>query len=150
LTVTRAEYEGLKARKGRRAQQPPKEPGDLLAIFCPGILKNPLNGPQYGRQKFAHAGYRKRWKERVSLAVWEANWEPSHVVPKAVTFHANVFNLFDTDGLQAACKPLRDALVECGVISGDAERDGHSFTYTQRIDRKARGVEIRVRQRTSA
>lgn len=146
MSVTKEEYAAVLARKGRCAQQPVKAPGDLIAIFVPGILKNPLNGPQYGRQKFAHASYRKRWKERVALALLETSYFYCRLGERrAIHFHANVFNLFDTDGLQAACKPIRDALVECGVISGDADRDGHTFTYDQRIDRKNRGVEIRVR-----
>ena len=63
---------------------------------------------------------------------------------KRVRFLAHVFRLFDSDGLQAAIKPCRDALVECHVLSGDGPRDGNEFLYDQEIDRARRGVTIRV------
>jgi hypothetical protein len=142
------------AQLGRRAQQPTLEPGELLAIFVPGKLKNPLNGPQWGKQKFSQMRYRKTWKERVELTLFERAHMMEdvgfHPGPKRVTFRAGTHNAMDTDGLQAALKPVRDALVECGVISGDAERDGNKFVYEQRIDRKRRGVEIRVALRPTS
>jgi hypothetical protein len=50
----------------------------------------------------------------------------------------------DGDGLQAALKPIRDALIDCAVLHSDAPDSGHEFVYTQRIDRARRGCEIRV------
>lgn len=133
---------------GRRAEQPVKAPGELLAIFCPGRLSNPLNGTPWVWQK--RTRYAKAWKERVGMALLEARYDmylryDYAVIPKAVHFHAYTHNAMDGDGLQAAMKPIRDALVICGVISGDAPIDGHEFTYTQQINRAHRGVTIRVR-----
>jgi hypothetical protein len=148
-SVTKEEYESLLARKSRARQQPERQAGELLAIFVPGRLVNPLNAHAWGWRKRSRTA--KAWKERVAVALLEDDWGRVALrfgpapAPKAVHFHAHVFNRFDGDGLQAACKPIRDALVECGVISGDADRDGHSFTYSQQIDRKNRGVTIRVR-----
>lgn len=151
-SLTRAEVAAL----GRRAAQPTKAPGELLAIFVAGKLRNPLNGPQYGRQKFVQSRYRRDWKDRVAQALLETLFvrEAWHHFfggrPKRVVITAGVHQKFDSDGLQAACKPIRDALVECGVVSGDAERDGHAWEYHQRIDRTRRGVEIHVSLRLSA
>ena len=141
------------AMLGRRAEQPVKGPGDLIAVFVAGKLVNPLNASAWGWQKRSRLA--RQWKERVAHAVYDAVQDSrteliittvfGSKMPKVVTFLANVFNLFDSDGLQASLKPVRDALVECRVISGDADRDGHTFRYEQKIDRKRRGVEIRVR-----
>lgn len=146
------------ATLGRRREQPVKQADELLAIWVPGKLKNPLNGPQYGKQKFVQSRYRRDWKDRVALALFEIRWRaegkwfvPTGALdnyptgPTRVLLTASVHQKFDSDGLQAACKPIRDALVECGVVSGDAERDGHVWEYAQRIDRARRGIEIRVR-----
>jgi hypothetical protein len=145
VNLTKAEAAAL----GRKREQPVKQPGDLLAIFVTGKLANPLNGTPWIWQK--RTRYAKGWKERVAMALLERHNAEGAVMtrlewmrPKRVTFHASVFHKFDSDGLEAACKPIRDALVECGVISGDAERDGHAFVYEQRIDRAHRGVEIHV------
>jgi hypothetical protein len=142
------------AALGRKQAQPQKAPGELLAIWVSGRLKNPLNAG-WGAAKWEH-GYRQRWKERVSMALLEDDWWKGIRVarntielrtffgPKRVVFLAGVHQKFDSDGLQAALKPVRDALVECGVVSGDAERDGHLWEYGQVIDRARRGVTIRV------
>lgn len=152
-SLTKAEAAAL----GRRAQQPPKQPGDLLAVFVAGKLVNPLNASAWGWQKRSRLA--RTWKENVAQALLESGWRwgvvPERVlqalggtephVPKSVYFLAHTGGRMDSDGLQAALKPVRDALVECGVLSGDADKDGHAFHYAQRIDRKRRGVEIRVR-----
>lgn len=137
----------------RRAQQPTRAEGELLAVFVPGKLANPLNGTPWIWQK--RTRYTRAWKERVYEAIWEAIPDPSvellvttvagSRVPKRVEFLASLHNRMDGDGLQAALKPIRDALVSANVISGDADKDGHTFHYAQRIDRACRGVEIRVR-----
>jgi hypothetical protein len=41
-------------------------------------------------------------------------------------------------------KPIRDALVECGLLHSDAPDSGHIFVYHQVVDRAHRGVEIIV------
>ena len=145
-SLTREEAKTL----GRRAQQPVKAPGDLVAVWVSGKLVNPLNASAWGWQKRSRTA--KAWKERTALALLESPNHGGHMArtPKRVTFLAHVHNRFDSDGLQAALKPVRDALVECGVISGDADRDGHLFEYTQVIDRARRGVEIRISLRRPA
>lgn len=134
---------------GRRRQQPVKGPGELLAVFVPGKLVNPLNASAWGWQKRSRLA--KKWKEAVATALFEDD-SPlgprlrfAGKAPKSVHFLAHTGGRMDGDGLQAALKPVRDALVDCGVLSGDADRDGHTFHYAQRIDRAHRGVEIRVR-----
>lgn len=137
---------GEKAMLGRRAAQPTKEPGELLAIFCAGWLINPLNASGWMWQK--RVRYARQWKERVALSMLEADrtfWPAS--APKRVTFTASTYNRMDSDGLQAALKPVRDAMIECGVIHSDAPNSGHEFLYAQKIDRARRGVEIRARLR---
>lgn len=152
MNITKAQAAAL----GRRAQQPVKEPGDLIAIFVEGKLVNPTNDhTSWGWQKRSRLA--KEWRQRVAQALLERldvrdtdntwNMFMPAPIPKHVTFLASTHNAMDGDGLQAALKPVRDALVECGVVSGDADRDGHTFTYAQQIDRKRRGVEIRVRLR---
>ena len=135
------------ARLGRQRLQPVKAKDELLAIFCPGRLVNPLNASAWGWQKRSRLA--KQWKERVAMALLEAGWRvqipsPYSRRPKHVHFHAHTWNALDDDGLSASLKPCRDALVECGVISGDAMRDGHVFTYSQEINRAQRGVVIGV------
>ena len=136
------------ATLGRRAQQPTRAPGELLAVWVSGKLVNPLNASAWGWQKRSRTA--KAWKERTALAVYESKdwilkeWLEWLTKPKVVHFHASVFNRFDDDGLAAAIKPIRDALIECSIIAGDAVIDGNVFVYSQVIDRARRGVEIRV------
>ena len=73
------------------------------------------------------------------------DWFPH--VHKHVEFLASTWGTLDDDGLALSLAPVRDELIACGVISGDAPRDGHEFVYSQKIDRIRRGVEIRVRLR---
>jgi hypothetical protein len=142
MTLSRADV----AMLGRRQHRLVKSDGELLAVFVEGKLVNPLNASAWGWQKRSRLA--KQWKQRVAMALLEANGDVvralRHPGAKVVTFSANTHNAMDSDGLQAALKPCRDALVECGVISGDADKDGHVFRYEQKIDRKRRGVELRV------
>lgn len=145
-SLTRADLTAL----GRRAQQPRREANELLAVFVAGKLTNPLNAGWAWEAKSGRR-YKREWKERVALVLLEAEWplRLGRDEPKRVTFLAHTWSAMDGDGLQAALKPCRDALVECGVISGDADRDGHEFVYAQRVDRARRGVEIRVSLRAN-
>jgi hypothetical protein len=166
-SLTRAEAAAL----GRRADQPVKAPGELLCVFVGGALVNGKNQSR-GWQMKAWGRYKREWKERVAQALLEIGWRrvlhgpPTPLLPrttlvvqgggfvnsfvidarlpKRVTFEAHTRNAMDSDGLQLAIVPIRDALVECGVVSGDAERDGHLWEYAQKIDRAHRGVTIRV------
>lgn len=147
MNITREEAQLL----GRLAISPlPTTAGELVAVWVTGKIANPLNGPSWVWQK--RARYAKAWKERVAQALflqrdWPLDWPRQAAppaAPKHVRFVASTWNRMDSDGLQAALKPVRDALVECGVLSGDADKDGHTFAYFQNIDRARRGVEIRV------
>lgn len=144
MNITRTEA----ARLGRRAEQPVKAAGELLAVFVRGHLVNPLNATAWGWRKRSQLA--KSWKQRVAQALLESSWAQTTTARvaarthKVVTFHAHTHNTMDGDGLQAALKPVRDALIECGVISGDADQDGHRFVYEQEIHRARRGVIIRV------
>jgi hypothetical protein len=151
-SITSAEADALRRRAGA-AMGPVKQPGELLAIFVTGKLANPLNGTPWIWQK--RSRYARSWKERVGNGLLESAWWLDQLylhpeTPKRVSIHASLWNWMDGDGLQAACKPIRDALVECGVVSGDAERDGHEWIYSQKIDRARRGVEIRISLRGGA
>ncbi len=145
------------AALGRRQQQPTRQPGELLAIFVPGKLTNPLNGSQGGWQK--HARWAQQWRERTWLVIFEALATMRDVEafrrarqtgasePKRIAFHALVPSRFDDDNLRACLKPCRDALKDAGVVDDDRDRAGHAFVYTQEARRRAGtvyGVEIRV------
>src|SRR5689334_4527422 len=118
-----------------------------LTIWVPCQLRNHANHGGHWTKK---AGYQKRLREKTQLiAVCSADtreWkEPWSAVPKTVSVEAHVWNVFDDhDGLRNACKPLIDGLVRARVIHDDAPSAGHQFLYTQRIDRKQRGVLITV------
>src|SRR5262249_21772657 len=131
---------------GCRAQRPALGPGEVLAWWVPGKLVNTKNARLH---PMAEHRYKLKWREAVSLAALESGWilrTPTRAVePKHVAFRACSYHAMDSDGLQVALAPVRDELIRLGVISGDADRDGHVFTYAQRIDRGQRGVEIRVR-----
>ena len=146
MNITREEAAALKAKLARIVVQ--KEPEDLLAIFVPGPLRNPSNGSYVHWSK--HRKWARDWKDRVAQAVLEARWgveRPFARTPKRVAFLANVHTLFDDDNLASALKPVRDGLVDCGVIHGDGPNDGHEFVYAQQVNRQHRGVEIHVRLR---
>lgn len=162
MNLTRADV----ARLGRKTVQPVRAPGELLAIFVGGKLVNTKNARLHWR---AESTYKREWRERVAQGLLEAHWGAlrgtfalspenkatcpsdcapwSHVpvVPKVVTFAARTHHRMDSDGLQVALAPVRDALIDCGVIHGDADKHGHEFVYVPSvIDRARRGVEIRV------
>jgi hypothetical protein len=141
MRVTRQELASLR----RRREQPTRAEGELLAIFVSGRLLSALNAPAWIWQK--RQRYAKQWRARVAEVLLEvgARVPPG---PKHVTFLAATHNRMDSDNLAAALKPIRDALVECRVLSGDAEQDGNTFDYQQKIDRTRRGVEVRVRPRS--
>ena len=169
MNITAAEAKAL----GRRAEQPVKAPGELLAIFVPGKLVNTKNARLH---HMAESRYKRGWREAVAQSLLEAGWQrvlqspptaltfgtklvvlgggfngqvpTSGYYPKRVSLLATTAKAMDTDGLQVALAPVRDALIECGVINGDAEKDGHRFVYSQQINRARRGVEIRVRLRS--
>jgi len=130
-----------------RPSVPQLEPaaGECLAVFVPGKLVNALNAPAWMWQK--RKRYADLWHDRVGAALWLRGGLRYHALPagpKRVSFLALTHNTMDDDGLSAALKVVRDGLVICGVITGDAPKDGNVFTYAQRIERHRRGVEIRV------
>ena len=133
-------------RLGRRAEQPTKELGDVLAVFVAGKLRN-LTNERWGWK--GDMAYKRRWREKVAHAVLESGYRPARgskgLSDAQVTFLGRVWSLFDGDGLQAAMKPVRDGLVESRVLTGDADKTGNVFEYRQVVDRARRGVEIHVR-----
>jgi hypothetical protein len=133
----------------------------MITLFVPGKLTNPLNGSL----SRAHWSVKRKWALSWQAATWNAlnalitsGWAPAPEVPKCVTFHAQTAKTFDDDGLRAALKPVRDALMGFPastprlfrVIHSDAPDSGHEFVYAQRIDRKARGVQITISPRPRA
>ena len=151
-SLTREEAKAL----GRRAQQPTRAPGELLAIWCSGNLVNTKNARLHHMAEYR---YKRGWNERVALALLEAGWKPTPLpalvpgLPKRVEFLCHVRNRMDSqDGLRVACAPILDALGQYGVLTGQLERPGrgdedargHEVVYGQVIDRARRGVEIRI------
>ncbi len=154
---------------GRKREQPVKGPGELLALWVPGKLVNTKNARLH---YMAESRYKREWREAVAQALFEYGWfrclqsAPTALVPgtklvvlgggfngetptsnkarKRVCFRASTAKAMDDDGLAVSLAPVRDALIECGIISGDAVGDGHEFLYSQKVDRARRGVEIRV------
>jgi hypothetical protein len=119
----------------------------LLEVFIPGNLRNPLNGSWGGWPK--HAKLAKQWRERTAtrfLVQWIVAGRPPRTptIPKVITFTAHVGRHWDDDNLPAAIKPIRDGLVDAGVIHSDAPDSGHTFTYAQCVDRNDRGVKITI------
>ena len=80
---------------------------------------------------------------------WSLEAKPE--TPKHVHFTAYVGQPFDDDNLVGACKAIRDGLQDAWLISGDAPRDGHRFTYEQRagFPSAQQGVRISVRLRSA-
>ncbi|HJY46682.1 MAG TPA: hypothetical protein VJ301_18860 [Propionibacteriaceae bacterium] len=61
---------------------------------------------------------------------WSVEAAPSR--PKRVHFTCYTGQAFDDDNLISSLKHVRDGLVDARLISGDAPRDGHVFSYEQR------------------
>lgn len=123
------------------------EPRLLFKVFVPGKVRRQDNGQQGSWKR--KAGYRKSWQERVKIHVLPHRYlklDPK--APKTIRLLANVFNLYDEDGLAAALKPIPDALVKAGVIHSDKpfEKSGHLILRGQRIDRSMEGVTIMVNE----
>ena len=149
MRITPAELTALRAKRAAPAVSSWRD--GTLTLVVPGALKNPLNARWH---YYTRARWSRTWHEKTAGAILEADqrqaWRAISALPRHVHFHAYVQRLFDSDGLQAALhaalKPCRDALVVYGVLSGDAERDGHVFTCQQ--EKSAwRGVVVTVRAR---
>ena len=169
-SLSQAEAAALLARRARPVVV--KAPGELLAVWCRGRLVNAKNQSR-GWQMKAWDRYKREWRERVANALLEAGWRrvlhgpPTAMIPgttftvmgggfvssypidcrlpKRIVFRARTHGKIDSDGLQLALAPVRDGLIDCGVIHNDDRDCGHEFIYEPCvIDRKHRGVEIRV------
>lgn len=139
------------------AAPPSRKPGgasvndelQALEFFLPVRLVNTLNARHHWvisarrarqqREAVAAAVLAKLRTDKVRLRVAAA-------VPKRIVFHAHVGRAFDTDGLQAALKHIRDGLQDAGLIDTDGPTSGHRFVYTQLTGTPpaARGVTVRV------
>lgn len=125
-------------------------PDTILAVFIPGKVQNPLNGSHGHWSKRARWAKTRREKAQMCILVAIRNSikrfaDPA--MPKLVTFTATVWNEFDSDGLAAALKPTRDALVDMRVLHNDRPSSGHAFIYEQVVARGKKsepGVAIRV------
>jgi len=146
VRITTAELAALtRTRHDPRADHLEPGPGELLAVFVPGTLLVPANASAWIWQK--RKRYADGWRERTAAALWRdgrLRVAPLPAGPKHVAFLALTHNTLDDDNVAGALKYVRDALVQCGVLTGDAPKDGNVFVYAQRIDRARRGVEIRV------
>lgn len=149
MSISSADYRLLQ-RRTAAPQMSRLLPGGVI-FFAPGRLSNPLN-----RRKGAHwaeeSGYRAEWHEKVAAALVEAGYHRvrgsiNPRAPKIVKIRAHVTKLFDslTEGLQAACKPIPDALKGFGIIHADDDGCGHTFDYSQVVDQGWLGVEVEVR-----
>jgi hypothetical protein len=115
-----------------------------VTIFCPGVLKNPLNGSH--RHWSARAQWAQTWRVTTRLA-WMQAGRPTLEGPCAFTFTAYVARRFDSDNLAACVKPIRDEAVACLCGGGDGPASGHAFVYQQERRAALRGVEIVVTPR---
>ena len=146
---------------GRRALQPARAPGELLALFVrgPGLTNTKNARLHWGTE----ARYKARWREAVAQVVLEASARhPATVVwlrqnpgyPKRVTLHATTPRELDYDGLVVALAPALDGLgVRFGVgfLDDDRASAGHLVEYGQTVDRKApAGVRIGISLRGAA
>lgn len=115
-------------------------------FFVSGTLTNPLNGAHGHWATKAKA--RARWREKTAamarVTLGRHGLRPVATSPKRVLMIAQTWNAMDTDGLQAAMKPIRDGLVDAGLIGSDGPKSGNVFVYAQRIDRKNRGAWVTV------
>lgn len=137
---------------------------DTLTVFVPVRLVNPLNTREHWAKRWDRSS---RQREAVAMAVWSALRDPRNsmiveqvtpntmgtrlhwritakpTTPKRITLVGHVARKFDTDGLQAAMKSVRDGLQDCGLIHTDGPDSGHTFTYDQ-VVKKPLGVTITV------
>ncbi len=118
-----------------------------LLVWVPGIIRNPLNHTWHWAKRRRWA---REWRDTTHLVLTSRRngtgrdwWTVDLAVPKQVTFTAHLWNRLDTDGLQAALKPVRDALQGI-VIQHDGPACGHTFIYDQVIDRTTGGIEVKV------
>jgi hypothetical protein len=124
-----------------------------LTVFVPTRLVNPTNAREHWSARSKRA---KAQRDAVALAVWSAlrdpvRWKRTVVwritalptTPKRISLVGHVARRFDTDGLQAAMKSVRDGLQDCGLIHDDGPDSGHTFTYSQRVA-KPLGVSITI------
>ena len=121
----------------------------VCRVFIPGKLRNPLNGSWGGWRK--HWRSAREWREKTAMLILlEGFRAPSQFArrPKRITFTVQTGAPWDSDAVPAAVKPIRDALVDAGIIHSDAPDSGHEFLYGQRVDRKNRGVDIVVEARS--
>jgi hypothetical protein len=118
-------------------------------IFVPGRLQNPKNWHAWGVWK--HRRYVKDWRERTgqyllaaSLAFPGRHWPWPPRQPKAVHFHACTMRPWDDDGLAFGLVGARDALIDMQLVHDDGPTSGHTFHYTQEVNRSAPGVRVTI------
>lgn len=116
-----------------------------LTVWLPATLVNTLNA----RHHWVVAWHRARaQRDAMAAAVLSALGRRRFAVspsrPKHVRFDAYVGRAFDSDGLQAALKHVRDGLQDCGVIDTDSEASGHVFVYRQTPGTPPRDRGVRV------
>jgi hypothetical protein len=125
-----------------------------LSIWIPARIVNGLNA----REHWTVTAQRARiQREAVCAAVLEAlgrayRLRVGPAVPKRVEFQAAVARPLDADGLQAACKHVRDGLIDAGILDDDGPHSGHVFEYEQTVATRtaARGVRITITVRDRA
>ena len=122
-----------------------------LDFLVPGTPRNPLNGSWGHWAK--HARIARGWRDATAAAMPRGWLVPQHpgdaAWPKRVIFTVQVGRAWDDDAIPGACKPVRDALVDLGVVDGDAPRHGHRWEYRQAVirDPARRGIYVRVEHR---
>jgi hypothetical protein len=123
----------------------------MIAVFVPGVLRNPLNG-SWGHP-LKHARTNREWRERTqshllaALRLPRTRMQMDPAAPKRITITAHVGAEWDDDGIPAAVKPCRDALKDMRIINDDKPSAGHVFAYAQIVSRGkgcSRGVKITV------
>lgn len=143
---------GLRARAMTRRRVTLDQADRLRAVaetpgswFIPGRLRNPLNGSH--RHWATRFQWGKDWRTKTAFLILRERPRYRADAPKRIAFRARVWSLFDDDGLRAALKPVRDGLRDAGIVHDDSPRSGHEFVYEQVVDRRRRGVEVRVEVR---
>ncbi len=118
-----------------------------LEVWVPGILRNPMNKTWHWAKRRRWA---REWRDRAHCVLTSRrnglarDWgRVDLTAPKRITFLAHVWNRMDTDGIESALKPVRDALQGI-LIHNDGPTCGHEFVYRQQIDRVTGGVEVKV------